>query len=473
MNGSISENRWNNSSDNDNTKPVWNQTVDLSPMVNNNLFTVTEKDNTDTDKYNGSWSYFDGALKLSAGKLYLEHKTISYWANDEAELYAKFSGVNGDQTVEMQSVDNAPTYRMVTVPDGIWTKVQFLRYNPGHTTLWNCTVVTSIPDVSSNDNCFVLDGGKEDVTNYKTGKWTVYPTSHTHSYTPSWEWTDDYVNYTADAALTLSCGGENGCGRKVILKKFNNVPDSSDDEKYTFNASITFSDVPYTNTHYIFKRPTFEGENAVLTDNIGLNFYVDCHQFGKDSVGSLTFTQQKNSVRTETTKLTPAPDSTDTMYRAMFTVAAKEMGDTITATLTYGDNLTVSTEYTVADYLKGIYLNNYGEAEQNTKAKTAALQFLARSMLNYGSKAQTHFNYKTENLVDYGLDSYTPETTDGVKFSGNKVIGTTGLTYAGSSMLLEDTITYRVFFTAADKNSLPEVQFNNEQLTKGEKGGYV
>ena len=259
----------------------------------------------------------------------------------------------------------------------------------------------------------------------------------------------------------------------MILKKFNNVPDSLDDEKYTFNASITFSDVPYTNTHYIFKRPTFEGNNAVLTDNIGLNFYVDCHQFCKDSVGSLTFTQHKDPEKTEIKDLIVAPDSTPTMYRAMFTVAAKEMGDTITATLTYGDNLTVSTEYTVADYLKGIYLNNYGEAEQNTKAKTAALQFLARSMLNYGSKAQTHFNYKTENLVDYGLDSYTPETTDGVKFSGNKVIGTTGLTYAGSSMLLEDTLTYRVFFTAADKTNLPVVQYNGEQLTKGEKGGYV
>lgn len=462
MNGATTVNNWDNK---------WNQTIDLLPTGTDNLFTVTEKDTTDTDKYNGSWSYFDGALKLSAGKLYLEHKTISYWANDEAELYAKFSGVNGDQTVEMQSVDNAPTYRMVTVPDGIWTKVQFLRYNPGHTTLWNCTVVTSIPDVSSNDNCFVLDGGKEDVTNYKTGNWTVYPTSHTHSYTPSWGWTDHYENNSADAALTLSCGGENGCGRKVILKKFNNVPDSLDDEKYTFNASITFSDVPYTNTHYIFKRPTFEGNNAVLTDNIGLNFYVDCHQFGKDSVGSLTFRQQKNSVRTETTELTAAPDSTDTMYRAMFTVAAKEMGDEITASMTYNGQ-TFTSENSVADYLKGLY-NVNKEATVGTKEE--ALKNLARSMLNYGAKAQLQFNYKANEyeLVDYGLDSYSPETTNGVKFEGEKIIGNTGLTYAGSSMLLEDTITYRVFFKAADKTNLPVVQYNDETLTKGEKGGYI
>ena len=96
-------------------------------------------------------------------------------------------------------------------------------------------------------------------------------------------------------------------------------------------------------------------------------------------------------------------------------------------------------------------------------------------MLNYGAKAQLQFNYKANEyeLVDYGLDSYSPETTNGVKFSGDKVIGNTGLTYAGSSMLLEDTITYRVFFTAADKNSLPEVKYNDETLINGEKGGYV
>ena len=96
-------------------------------------------------------------------------------------------------------------------------------------------------------------------------------------------------------------------------------------------------------------------------------------------------------------------------------------------------------------------------------------------MLNYGAKAQLQFNYKANEyeLVDYGLDSYSPETTNGVKFSGDKVIGNTGLTYAGSSMLLEDTITYRVFFTAADKTNLPVVQYNDETLTKGEKGGYV
>ncbi|MBK6090277.1 hypothetical protein [Ruminococcus difficilis] len=92
-------------------------------------------------------------------------------------------------------------------------------------------------------------------------------------------------------------------------------------------------------------------------------------------------------------------------------------------------------------------------------------------MLNYGAKAQLQFNYKANEyeLVDYGLDSYSPETTNGVKFSGDKVIGNTGLTYAGSSMLLEDTITYRVFFKAADKTNLPVVQYNNERLQKAKR----
>ena len=479
MNGATTVNNWDNK---------WNQTIDLLPTGTDNLFTVTEKDTTDTDKYNGSWSYFDGVLKKLSGTLYLDfHEKNTDWANygySCAYFYNKDID-NNYAWVPMNEIDGVTGYRKVDIPEGSWNNIIFVQFASDISSFdWSKereyqTVDLTIPGTDSENNCFAFDGKSNDASRpkkTKTGNWTVYPTSHTHSYTPSWEWTDDYVKNTADAALTLSCGGENGCGRKVILKKFNNVPDSSYDEKYTFNASITFNDVTYTNTHYIFKRPTFEGNNAVLTDNIGLNFYVDCHQFDKETVGSLTFTQQKNSVRTETTKLTPAPDSTNTMYRAMFTVAAKEMGDTITATLTYGDNLTVSTEYTVADYLKGIYLNNYGEAEQNTKAKTAALQFLARSMLNYGSKAQTHFNYKTANLVDNGLPSYeNMASADNVGYITytDKKVGETGLTYAGSSMLLEDTITYRVFFKAADKNSLPKVKYNDETLINGEKGGYV
>lgn len=475
MNGDTTENNWNNKQ---------KQTIDLLPTENNNIFTVNAKDANDNSKYSGSWSYFDGVEKTLSGTLYLDfHEKNVYWGKDNGILYAYFYNKYIDDNcawVPMNDIDDVTGYRKVEIPEGSWKNIIFVRFDKESTSFdWNGTrknktTDLTIPDVSTNYNCFSFDGNYLDSNNQsttETGNWTVYPTSHTHSYTPSWGWTDHYENNSADAALTLSCGGENGCGRKVILKKFNNVPDSLDDEKYTFNASITFSDVPYTNTHYIFKRPTFEGNNAVLTDNIGLNFYVDCHQFGKDSVGSLTFRQQKNSVRTETTELTAAPDSTDTMYRAMFTVAAKEMGDEITASMTYNGQ-TFTSENSVADYLKGLY-NVNKEATVGTKEE--ALKNLARSMLNYGSKAQLQFNYKANEyeLVDYGLDSYSPETTNGVKFEGKKIIDNTGLTYAGSSMLLEDTLTYRVFFTADDKTNLPVVQYNDETLINDEKGGYV
>ena len=477
MNGDTTENNWNNKQ---------KQTIDLLPTENNNIFTVNAKDANDNSKYSGSWSYFDGVEKTLSGTLYLDfHEKNVYWGKDNGILYAYFYNKYIDDNyawVPMNDIDDVTGYRKVEIPEGSWKNIIFVRFDKESTSFdWNGTrknktTDLTIPDVSTNYNCFSFDGNYLDSNNQsttETGNWTVYPTSHTHSYTPSWVWTDHYENNSADAALTLSCGGENGCGRKVILKKFNNVPDSLDDEKYTFNASITFSDVPYTNTHYIFKRPTFEGENAVLTDNIGLNFYVDCHQFDKETVGSLTFTQQKNSVRTETTELTAAPDSTDTMYRmyrAMFTVAAKEMGDEITASMTYNGQ-TFTSENSVADYLKDLY-NVNKEATVGTKEE--ALKNLARSMLNYGSKAQTHFNYKTANLVDNGLPSYeNMASADNVGYITytDKKVGETGLIYAGSSMLLEDTITYRVFFKAA--NSLPEVKYNDETLTKGEKGGYV
>ena len=265
------------------------------------------------------------------------------------------------------------------------------------------------------------------------------------------------------ATVTLSCE----CGKTLTFEKSATTVSDADKDEYTTTVRYQGEDYPETKT--VYKRPTFEGFKVKEDGKIGIFFYVDYHQF--NSSEKMSFTRgTKSSLETlEETEST-------SVKRAACYVAAKEMGDPITASVTASDNsVTNNSTYTVKQYLERIIKNEDGEAESGTPEKTAALKTLARSMLNYGAKAQLQFNYKANEyeLVDYGLDSYTPETTDGVKFSGGKVIGSTGLTYAGSSMLLEDTITYRVFFTAADKTNLPVVKYNNEQLTKGEKGGYV
>ena len=59
MNPAVTTNRWNTSSDTEETKPVWNQTVDLL-LSNGNHFTVTTPWGGQDDKAEGSWSTFSG-----------------------------------------------------------------------------------------------------------------------------------------------------------------------------------------------------------------------------------------------------------------------------------------------------------------------------------------------------------------------------------------------------------------------------
>ena len=477
MNRSIPANRWNEKTDTDETKPVWNQTVDLFPTGTNNLFTVTDKDTNDNTKYTGTWSFFDGITDDTPdtvsfdNTLYLDYSKCIYdgnnwWAKDDALSYAYFFYGNTNTWVKMDPVENETSVCKVTIPSGNWTNVIFTRMNPdGIDTAenkwdkkWNQTKDLILSQTNSGNNCFIMnnDVGDEKIT----GSWEDSPKSHTHSYTEtSCEWSENNTK----ATVKLSCE----CGKTLTFEKSATTVSDADKDEYTTTVRYQGEDYPETKT--VYKRPTFEGFKVKEDGKIGIFFYVDYHQF--NSSGEMSFTRGTKS-SSETLEKTESPS----VKRAACYVAAKEMGDPITASVIASDNsVTNNSTYTVKQYLERIIKNEDGEAESGTPEKTAALQTLARSMLNYGAKAQLQFNYKANEyeLVDYGLDSYSPETTNGVKFSGDKVIGSTGLTYAGSSMLLEDTLTYRVFFKAADKNSLPEVKYNDETLTKGEKGGYV
>ena len=477
MNRSIPANRWNEKTDTDETKPVWNQTVDLFPTGTNNLFTVTDKDTNDNTKYTGTWSFFDGITDDTPdtvsfdNTLYLDYSKCIYegdnwWAEDDALSYAYFFYGNTNTWVKMDPVENETSVCKVTIPSGNWTNVIFTRMNPdGIDTAqnkwdnkWNQTEDLILSQTNSGNNCFIMnnDVGVDKIT----GSWEDSPKSHTHSYTEtSCVWSENNTK----ATVTLSCE----CGKTLTFEKSATTVSDADKDEYTTTVRYQGEDYPETKT--VYKRPTFEGFKVKEDGKIGIFFYVDYHQF--NSSGEMSFTRGTKS-SSETLEETESPS----VKRAACYVAAKEMGDPITASVIASDNsVTNNSTYTVKQYLERIIKNEDGEAESGSPEKTVALQTLARSMLNYGAKAQLQFNYKANEyeLVDYGLDSYSPETTNGVKFEGEKIIGNTGLTYAGSSMLLEDTITYRVFFKAADKTNLPVVQYNDETLTKGEKGGYI
>ncbi len=474
MNGSISENRWNKSTDTDETKPVWNQTVDLLPTDTNNLFTVTGKDSNEDKKYNGTWSCFDGVADdtptlVTDNTLYLDcsdvktSQNVHWWVNDGALSYAYFFNNTTDtnQWVRMSAVDNETYIFKVTIPAGTWPNVIFTRMNPENidtvpnkwSNKWNQTDDLTVPPASSESRCFKLKNEKVPNTEKQDGDWVQYPS---HTFTPAWVWSSN----NAAATLTLSCS----CGRTLTFEK--SVTFVSDDDKDVYTASVHYGGQEYTDTKTVYKRPTFEGHSVTVDGKIGLYFYVDLHQFTANPTISFTCN--------DSTTTAALVESESGQYRAAYYVAPKEMGDTITATVNAG-NKTNTESYSVKQYLVSVVRNENGEAGTQ---KPAQLQALARSMLNYGAKAQLQFNYKTGDydLVDYGLDSYTPASPSEIsKISYTKdQFAAFGVSFSGSSLLLNDDTTLRLFFKKTESfSSAPTLSCNGNVLSQGTKGEYL
>lgn len=135
-------------------------------------------------------------------------------------------------------------------------------------------------------------------------------------------------------------------------------------------------------------------------------------------------------------------------------IAAKEMADTIVAQL-YSENGSMLAQHTTTlkDYADYIIQGNY---EQRYKD-------IAQAMLNYGAAAQIHFKHNTENLANgefadgwnSGIDvsklaKYSP------KYEGNLP---TGVTFYGSSLIMEDRTTIRHYFKM-DEQTAANVQIS-------------
>lgn len=114
-------------------------------------------------------------------------------------------------------------------------------------------------------------------------------------------------------------------------------------------------------------------------------------------------------------------------WRIRYTdVAAKEMADNLTLTITDVSGTVVTDTYSVAAYAKERIENS-----ANTDMKS-----LMNAMLHYGAAAQTYFNYKTDNLANVGL---TAPTFAGIATTAN------GSTTVKHNLTLESDINFSFF----------------------------
>ena len=179
--------------------------------------------------------------------------------------------------------------------------------------------------------------------------------------------------------------------------------------------------------------------NLVLDGNIAMNFVLNLTE---DQIANATV----DVTVADTTKNISASKLVNENGQAVLTVelAAAQMTDGVTIAL-HVDGQTISKSYTVRQYADVILAGDF----------TNATKTLVKEMLSYGAASQTYFNYNSTNLANAGIE-ITPSVPTGE--SKMDVTGSAnGVKFYGASMIHENKITVRFYFTA---DSIDGITFN-------------
>ncbi len=190
---------------------------------------------------------------------------------------------------------------------------------------------------------------------------------------------------------------------------------------------------------------TLAGYNLTLSGRIEVNFFMALSEdVVKDSTAKMVFTvpDSGETYETEVSVADAVCDDRTGYYKFSCGVAAKEMTSDIKYQFVSEIYTSEVKTYSVKEYLECIL--------KDSASYSSAIP-LAIALLNYGTAAQKYFDYKTDDLAndsDY-LNDTDKVLRDRVNFSnwtpymdGEE----TGVTYYGSSLLLDSTTSVIHYF---------------------------
>lgn len=205
----------------------------------------------------------------------------------------------------------------------------------------------------------------------------------------------------------------------------------------------------------IFKEAQeFSGVTLELGGKIGVNFYVPSyHKFSDEAY--VEFELEDGEKQTFSIK-----DAVETKHGVKFTcwVPAKEMADTITATIYDGGEAKDTVQTSVRDYAETIIRQSDSNAEY-AKAKP-----LVNAMLNYGAYAQKLFDYNTDDLAnknDIVVDGIAAVNDSELAQFAQEKQGLENFGYlAGTSLVLKGETKLKMFFEFEEGTSLDGLTFS-------------
>jgi len=169
----------------------------------------------------------------------------------------------------------------------------------------------------------------------------------------------------------------------------------------------------------------FVGWSLTLGEDIGVNFYLS--QTAADYTVDITVAENEAAYTTATK---------DGYYVVSVNVAAAQMTDLITLTVTNGEQVMHTGEYSVRQYAEIILTGEYDDEVKQ----------MAKQMLNLGAAAQTYFAYNTGMLANKGYEIDTPAAVPTEVPAIALEDNLDGVSLYGMSLLFQSKTAVRFYF---------------------------
>ncbi|MBQ3265768.1 MAG: hypothetical protein IJH07_08330 [Ruminococcus sp.] len=478
-----------------------------SAMANSEIFPVAYTTATDTDPYAGTpyEGVFEGMpmQRVSIG-VNQYGPTIEGTAdaikdadveiNGTAEVYGAFlTKAPSDGTSNVHG-----TGEIIYCPDSDTSSVPFYNSNTGQKT----DEMYDIAYIKKADGTYVQLGGTSDPNHYDmaTGEattpmyyvmWYYAGAGSDLSFQKAYDLGDTPV-YTGPEAPEES-------GECIGWHDISKDPEMENLEKVDYLYGRSFPKVVAPDPVWgaiiytaVFDTPSeyFKKHSLSLNGDIGVNFYVDLPAGSTADDVKMDFSWGNKYVSTDEydpeepytlNDVTGAYDDEASLYKFTLPIAAKELNDTITATLKYNDGTEIETEtysgmtyaykllaktdvdltHMIDEYQDPAALNyiNYG----------AKLRALVESMLNYCSAAQDEFKYNTDTHANDGLTDAQKNLKSVSLFDltdDDLANLPAGLEFYGTSLNLGTKTSYDICLINRDKTELTvSAAFDDEEET--------
>jgi len=252
----------------------------------------------------------------------------------------------------------------------------------------------------------------------------------------------------------------------------------SETGEYTYSDAYDFASTPRMNviTESILSTARVSSVSLNAGGMIGLNMYAEIPDGYLDTGAYAVINGDEYnkiplvSTKDDTDEVTPLADG---RVSREFTanVAAKEMKDMVTLQLfdAYGTKIPLENEGVFDDIFK-YSVKNYIDSVNAKSGSPEKLKKLVSAMQNYNYAAREYFSYETDDIPSYTVNEYSANDFASYAREINGALPA-GITYRGSSLILDGNIVLRHYFQADSGTDIGAIDFSlyNSEGKTGEK----